>query len=32
LLFTAPHNLTAQGFVRVKNWQEVADYFAGVKD
>jgi 5'(3')-deoxyribonucleotidase len=30
LLFTAPHNLTATGFVRVNNWQDVADYFAAV--
>lgn len=30
LLFTAPHNLTATGFVRVKNWPEVADYFADI--
>ena len=28
LLYTAPHNLTATGFVRVNNWREVADYFA----
>ena len=28
LLYTAPHNLTATGFVRVNNWQEVAAYFA----
>jgi len=31
LLYTAPHNLTATGFVRVNNWQDVAAYFAGVK-
>ena len=30
LLYTAPHNTTATGFLRVNNWQEVADYFAGV--
>jgi 5'-nucleotidase len=30
LLFTAPHNLGATGFVRVDNWQQVADYFAAV--
>jgi 5'-nucleotidase len=30
LLYTAPHNTTAAGFLRVNNWQEVADYFAGV--
>ena len=28
LLYTAPHNLTATGFTRVNNWQEVAEYFA----
>lgn len=31
LLFTAPHNTStdtsASGFVRVNNWQEVAQYF-----
>jgi 5'(3')-deoxyribonucleotidase len=32
LLYTAPHNLTATGFARVNNWQEVADYFAEIKD
>ena len=30
LLYTAPHNITATGFLRVNNWQEVAAYFAGV--
>lgn len=30
LLFTAPHNLGATGFVRVANWKQVADYFAAV--
>ncbi len=30
LLYTAPRNLTATGFLRVDNWQQVADYFAGV--
>jgi len=30
LLYTAPHNLAATGFVRVNNWREVAEYFAGV--
>lgn len=30
LLYTAPHNLTASGFVRVKNWREVRDYFAAL--
>jgi 5'(3')-deoxyribonucleotidase len=27
LLYTAPHNLAATEFVRVDNWQEVAEYF-----
>src|SRR3974377_1038481 len=31
LLFTAPHNLTTTGFIRVNSWQEVAEYFAGVE-
>ena len=30
LLYTAPHNLTATGFVRVNNWLEVAEYFAAI--
>lgn len=30
LLFTAPHNLSTTGFVRVDNWQQIADYFAAV--
>lgn len=30
LLYTAPHNLTTTGFIRVENWKQVADYFAGV--
>ena len=30
LLFTAPHNLAIEGFVRVSNWQEIADYFQTV--
>ena len=30
LLFTAPRNLTATGFVRVNDWAEVAAYFAGI--
>jgi 5'-nucleotidase len=30
LLYTAPHNLTTSGFVRVNNWAEVAQYFASV--
>ena len=28
LLYSAPHNLAATGFVRVENWEEVAAYFA----
>jgi len=32
LLYTAPRNLTATGFVRVDNWLQVAEYFAGVPD
>ena len=31
LLYTAPHNRTATGFVRVNNWQDVAAYFAKVE-
>ncbi|MGO8932196.1 MAG: 5' nucleotidase, NT5C type [Terracidiphilus sp.] len=30
LLYTAPHNIAATEFVRVNNWREVAEYFAGV--
>jgi 5'-nucleotidase len=30
LLYTAPHNIGATEFVRVNNWREVAEYFAGV--
>lgn len=30
LLYTAPHNVAATGFVRVNNWREVAEYFAAV--
>jgi 5'(3')-deoxyribonucleotidase len=32
LLYTAPHNLTATGFVRVNNWLEVAEYFAAIPE
>ena len=32
LLYSAPHNLTATGFIRVDNWQDVADYFAAIKE
>jgi 5'(3')-deoxyribonucleotidase len=28
LLYSAPHNLAAEGFERVANWREVAAYFA----
>jgi 5'(3')-deoxyribonucleotidase len=30
LLYSAPHNLSATGFVRVNNWEEVAQYFSAV--
>jgi 5'(3')-deoxyribonucleotidase len=30
ILYSAPHNLTATGFVRVDNWQDVAAFFANV--
>jgi 5'-nucleotidase len=30
LLYTAPHNIAAREFVRVNNWREVGEYFAGV--
>lgn len=30
LLFTAPHNLSATGFLRVDNWRQIADYFSAV--
>jgi 5'(3')-deoxyribonucleotidase len=32
LLYTAPHNLAAAGFVRVNNWEEVAQFFNAVPD
>jgi 5'(3')-deoxyribonucleotidase len=32
ILFTAPHNLTATGFIRVNGWGEVEEYFAAVAD
>ena len=32
LLYTAPHNVSATGFIRVKNWLEVREYFAGIDD
>ena len=31
LLYTAPHNHGETGFVRVNNWQEVAEYFAVIE-
>src|ERR1017187_8629508 len=30
LLYSAPHNLAATGFVRVDNWQQVDEYFSAV--
>ncbi len=32
LLYTAPHNLTTTGYTRVNNWQDVAEYFAQLRD
>jgi 5'-nucleotidase len=32
ILFTAPHNLTTTGFVRVNDWQQVAAYFNAIAD
>jgi 5'-nucleotidase len=32
LLYSAPHNLAATGFLRVDNWQQVAEYFAALPD
>jgi 5'(3')-deoxyribonucleotidase len=32
LLYSAPHNLDATGFLRVDNWEEVALYFATQPD
>lgn len=31
LLYSAPRNLTATGFVRVNNWEEVAQYFSAIQ-
>jgi 5'-nucleotidase len=28
ILYSAPHNMAAEGFQRVANWREVAEYFA----
>src|SRR6201996_2421170 len=32
ILYSAPHNLSVAGFVRVENWQEVAKYFATIEE
>jgi 5'(3')-deoxyribonucleotidase len=32
LLYSAPHNLNAAGFMRVDNWNDVAQYFANIRD
>lgn len=32
LLYTAPHNRSAAGYVRVNDWEDVAAYFASVED
>ena len=32
ILFTAPHNLTTTGFVRVNDWQQVAAYFQAIAE
>jgi 5'-nucleotidase len=32
LLFTAPHNLTVTGFIRVDNWRQIAEYFDPIPD
>jgi 5'(3')-deoxyribonucleotidase len=32
LLYSAPHNLTVTGFIRVDNWQQVAEYFDPILD
>jgi 5'(3')-deoxyribonucleotidase len=31
ILYTAPHNIYEQGYVRVNNWQEVREYFLDAK-
>ena len=31
LLYTAPHNLSADGYTRVNSWQDVAEYFAAIE-
>ena len=31
LLYSAPHNLSAQGFIRVNSWQDVASHFAALR-
>lgn len=30
LLFSAPHNISATGLIRVHNWQEVAQFFSAI--
>ncbi len=30
ILYSAPHNMAAEGFIRVANWQEVASCFAAM--
>jgi 5'-nucleotidase len=32
ILYTAPHNQAATGFVRVENWRQVAEYFAAISE
>ena len=32
LLYTAPHNMTATGVVRVDDWAQVAEYFSAVRE
>jgi 5'(3')-deoxyribonucleotidase len=32
LLYSAPHNLAAEGFTRLKDWKEVAVYFEALKE
>jgi 5'(3')-deoxyribonucleotidase len=31
ILYTAPHNIKATGFVRVDNWRQVAEYFSSAQ-
>jgi 5'(3')-deoxyribonucleotidase len=30
ILYSAPHNLSVPGYVRVENWHEVATYFSTI--